>query len=263
MNAPKEIAGVFSALGVAKAETKTSRLFLLAVLAGAFIALAGLGSTIANTLVNKLAGACVFPAGLAMVVVAGSELFTGDNLMIISVLDRKITLKRMLLVLLIVYIGNFYGAYLVVLISAAGGSFDAIQEAVVAAAVSKATLGFGAAFVRGVLCNFLVCIAVWMAAAAKEPVGKILGVFFPIMLFVLCGFEHSVANMYYLPAGLLTAVKFGIPAEGLTLGSAILGNLIPVTLGNMVGGMLVGVCYWGVYRRGQTVKEDHEDTPRD
>jgi len=249
MNTPKQIAEYFRELGVAKTEAPLQKTFLLAILAGMFIALAGVGSTIAGVVVNKFAAACVFPAGLAMVVVAGSELFTGNNLMIISLLEKKITLGRMLIVLLVVYIGNFIGALLVASLAGLGGTLGSVQEAVVSAAVSKANLGFGTAFVRGVLCNFLVCVAVWMAAAAKEPAGKILGVFFPIMLFVLCGYEHCVANMYYLPAGILTAAKYGIPAEGLGWGAAVLGNLLPVTLGNMVGGMGVGAVYWLVYRR--------------
>ena len=248
MNTPKEIARSFAELGVKKAGTPTGRLYLLAVLAGMFIAFAGVGSTIANVTVNRLAGACVFPAGLAMVVIAGSELFTGDNLMIVSLLEKRITFGKMLFVLLIVYLGNVAGAFLVALLAAVGGSLDAVSDAVISTAAAKASLGFGAALVRGIMCNVLVCIAVWMAAAAKEPAGKLAGLFFPIMVFVLCGYEHCVANMYYLPAGLLMSARTGAPA-GLTWGSAILGNLLPVTLGNMIGGMGVGVCYHAIYLR--------------
>lgn len=246
MNAPNEIAGVFAELGVKKAQTRPGKLFLLAVLAGMFIALAGVGSTIASAAAGRLAGACVFPAGLAMVVIAGSELFTGDNLMIVSLLEKKITPGRMLLVLAIVYIGNFAGALLTAALACLGGTLDAVREAVVSAAAAKVSLGFGAAFIRGVLCNFLVCAAVWMAAAAKEPAAKILCVFFPVMVFVLCGYEHCVANMYYLPAGIFMS---GGEAEGLTWGAALFRNLLPVTLGNMAGGMGLGLCYHAVYLR--------------
>lgn len=249
MNTPKQIAGIFSGLGVTKSQTPTAKLCSLAILAGMFIALAGVGSTIAGAAVNKFAGACVFPAGLAMVVIAGSELFTGDCLMIVSALERQISIGKMLFVLVIVYFGNFLGAYLVALLAALGGTLDAYAEAVISAAAAKASLGFGAAFVRGVLCNILVCVAVWMAAAAKEPGGKILCVFFPIMVFVLCGYEHCVANMYYLPAGLLMNAKLGAAAEGLSWGSAFIGNLLPVTLGNIVGGMGIGALYWRIYLR--------------
>lgn len=249
MNTPKQIAEIFAGLGATKTETPTGRLWGLAVLAGMFIALAGVGSTVAGALVGKFAGACVFPAGLAMVVIAGSELFTGDNLMIVSLLEKRIGFGSMLRVLVIVYVGNYIGALLVALLASLGGTLDSVSEAVVSAAAAKVSLTFGAAFVRGILCNILVCVAVWMAAASKEPVGKILGVFFPIMVFVLCGYEHCVANMYYLPAGLLTGAKLGVPADGLTWGSMWLKNLIPVTLGNMVGGMGVGAMYWLAYLR--------------
>ena len=251
MNTPKQIAESFAALGVKKTETHTGSLWLLAVLAGMFIALAGVGSTMAGSVAGKLAGACVFPAGLAMVVIAGSELFTGDNLMIVSLLEKRITAGKMLKVLVIVYCGNFLGSLLVAALAAMSGLLDTLAESVVATAVTKASLGFGTAFVRGILCNFLVCIAVWMAAAAREPVGKLLGVFFPIMLFVISGYEHCVANMYYLPAGLLTASKLGLATEGLGWGSMWVKNLVPVTLGNMVGGMGVGAGYWLVYLRRQ------------
>lgn len=249
MNTPNENAQLFAELGVKKTETPVGKLLLLAVLAGIYIALAGVGSTIAGAAVNKLAGACVFPAGLAMVVVAGSELFTGDNLMIISLLEKKITAGRMAAVLVLVYAGNLAGALLVAVLAHLGGTLGAWAEAVTAAAAAKASMGFGAAFVRGILCNVLVCAAVWMAAAARDAAGKIAALYLPVMVFVLCGFEHCVANMYYLPAGLLTAARYGIEAEGLTWGSALCGNLIPATLGNLVGGMGMGVCCWAVFCR--------------
>ena len=249
MNTPAEVAAGFSDLGVRKAGTPAGKLLLLAVLAGMYIAFAGVGATIANVVVNKLAGACVFPAGLAMVVVAGSELFTGDNLMLTSLLDRRITAGKMFLTLLIVYLGNLLGSLLVAFMAVGSGVMGAYAEAVAGAAVTKATLGFGPALLRGVLCNILVCVAVWMAAAAKTVPGKIVGLFLPIMVFVLCGYEHSVANMYYLPAGMLAAARYALPAEGLNLGSALLGNLLPVTIGNMIGGFAVAAVYHTVYLR--------------
>lgn len=250
MNLPAQIAAVFADLGVSKTSARAGKNFLLAILAGMFIAFAGVGSTIANVTVNKLAGACVFPAGLAMVVVAGSELFTGDCLMIVSLLEKRIAAGRMLLTLLVVYLGNLLGAGLVAGLAVSGGGLGTYAEAVVSTAAAKASLSFGDAVIRGVLCNVLVCVAVWMGAAAKEPVGKILGLYFPIMVFVLSGYEHCVANMYYLPAGLLAAARYGIAAEGLTWGTALVKNLLPVTLGNMIGGMAVGAVYWAVYLRG-------------
>lgn len=249
MNTPAQTAEAFSELGVKKASAPAGNLLLLAVLAGSFIALAGVGSTIAVAAVNKFAGACVFPAGLAMVILAGSELFTGDNLMIVSLLERRITAGQMLRTLLIVYLGNLSGAVLIAGLVSVSGALDAWSDAVVSTAAAKSTLRFGPALVRGVLCNFLVCIAVWMAAGAKEPVSKIACVFFPIMLFVLCGYEHSIANMYFIPVGLWTAARSGLPAEGLTWAAFFLRNLLPVTLGNMIGGFAVGTGYWSVYLR--------------
>lgn len=246
MNTPAEIAAGFAALGEKKTDTAAGRLFLLAVLAGMFIAFAGVGSTIGSAAVNRLAGACVFPAGLAMVVVAGSELFTGDCLMIVSVLEKHITAGQMLKTLGIVYLGNLAGAVLTAAAAVFGGSADAFAQNIIATAAAKAALPFGGALLRGIACNILVCAAVWMAASAKDTAGKLVGLYLPIMLFVLCGFEHSVANMYYLPAGLFAAAKAGID-PGFTAGAALWRNLVPVTLGNMIGGMGFGAVYWRVY----------------
>ena len=243
MYTPKEIAENYLSACRTKAALPLGRMFLLACLAGAFVALAGVASTAAAATVGdpslaKLVSGCVFPAGLAMVIVAGSELFTGNNLMIMGVLARTITVRQMLRNWLVVYLGNFAGAVLVAALCVSGHVFSAfggkLAVSVVTIAQTKAGLTFGDAFVRGILCNFLVCIAVWMANAARTVGGK--------------GFEHSVANMYYLAAGLFTAGQTGAAAEGLTWGRALIGNLLPVTLGNLVGGgLLVGVSAWYLY----------------
>ena len=254
---PKEVAENYLSTCRAKAALPLGRMFLLACLAGAFVALAGVASTAAAATVGdpslaKLVSGCVFPAGLAMVIVAGSELFTGNNLMIMGVLSRVISARRMLRNWLVVYLGNFAGAVLVAALCVSGHVFSAfggkLAASVIAIAQTKAGLTFGDAFVRGILCNFLVCISVWMANAARTVGGKIAAVFFPIMAFVVAGFEHSIANMYYLAAGLFTAGQTGAAAEGLTWGRALIGNLLPVTLGNLVGGgLLVGVSAWYLY----------------
>ena len=152
----------------------------------------------------------------------------------------------------VVYLANVLGAGLVAALTVAAGTFDGVYESVVATAAAKAGLPFLTALLRGVLCNFLVCIAVWMSLAAQSVPGKLAAMYLPIFTFVLCGFEHSVANMFYLPAGILAAGRYGVAAEGLSWASMWMGNLLPVTLGNILGGCLVGVVYWAVYlRRGR------------
>lgn len=259
MLTPDQITEAFYAIGKKKTSLPIPKMLGLGILAGIFIALAGVGATQMSALlgggIGKIAGAMVFPAGLVMVVLAGSELFTGNCLITVSVLEKQTPLRGMLKNWLFVYIGNFLGSLLIAAaVSLWGGiSTEAFAQAAVSTAVGKVTLSFSAAFVRGILCNILVCIAVWIAAAADSVGGKIAGVYFPIMLFVLCGFEHSVANMYYLPAGLFYADRFGISAEGLTVGSALWNNLLPVTLGNLIGGGLcVGTLYWALYRKKKT-----------
>ena len=252
MCTPKEIAENYLSACRTKAALPLGRMFLLACLAGAFVALAGVASTAAAATVGdpslaKLVSGCVFPAGLAMVIVAGSELFTGNNLMIMGVLARTITVRQMLRNWLVVYLGNFAGAVLVAALCVSGHVFSAfdgkLAASVIAIAQTKAGLTFGDAFVRGILCNFLVCIAVWMANAAGTVGGKIAAVFFPIMAFVVAGFM-----LRYIRILCLIRIMAGAAAEGLTWGRALIGNLLPVTLGNLVGGgLLVGVSAWYLY----------------
>lgn len=248
MLTPSEIAKSAAEIGKTKGELKISKLILLGMLAGAFIALAGVGATFGNVYVGKIAGACIFPAGLAMVVVAGSELFTGNSLMIVALFSKKISLSQLLKNWGFVFLGNLIGSLIITSLVVFSGVFEPIAETVTNTAVAKVNLGFVEALFRGILCNFLVCIAVWMSFGAKTITGKIVAVFFPVMLFVLCGFEHSIANMFYLPAGMMEAAKNGIAAEGLNVGSALVNNLLPVTLGNIIGGAgMVGAIYYLVY----------------
>ena len=259
MHSPLEIARNFVEIGIHKTKLSAWKMLILGFFAGMFIGFAGIASTtssatIASASVAKLVSACVFPAGMAMVLVAGSELFTGNNLIIISVLQKKVSIGGMLKNWLFVFIGNFIGASfvaLVVVYAHIPDMFDGLLAGkIVAAASSRVNQTFLEAFLRGVLCNILVCIAVWAAFAAKKVSGKLLMSFWPVMLFVLCGFEHSIADMYFGVAGLAAAAEYGIAAEGLTLGSFLLKNLLPVTLGNIAGGAgIVGVGYWLVYLR--------------
>ncbi len=257
MHSPLEIARNFVEIGIHKVKLSAFKMFILGIFAGMFIGFAGIASTtaaatITNPSVAKLVGAMVFPSGMAMVLVAGSELFTGNNLIIIALLERKIKLLELLKNWLFVFLGNFIGAAFVaalVVYSHTPDLFDgALARKVVAAACSRVNQTFGEAFIRGILCNILVCIAVWAAFAAKKVSGKLLMSFWPVMLFVLCGFEHSIADMYFGVAGLLVAGEYDIAAQGLSWGSFLLGNLLPVTLGNILGGAgIVGAGYWLIY----------------
>ena len=217
---------------------------------GASAAAAGVESAGAG----KLLGACIFPAGLTMVLLAGSELFTGNCLILIPVLSRRVAPAAMARNLVVVYLGNFLGG----LLAAAGVVYShtldlfggKLAAGAIATAAAKCSLSPGDAFLRGVLCNLLVCLAVWMAASAKEPAGKVAALFFPIFLFVLCGFEHCIANMYYIPAGLMAQ---GLPeyaagaVPALTLGNFVVKNLLPVTLGNLLGGLGLAWVYQRIY----------------
>lgn len=246
MSTPKEIAETAVVVGESKANLKWWKMILLGMFAGAFIALAAAGATFANVYVGKLAGALVFPAGLAMVVVAGSELFTGNNLMFVGLLAGKVSFGKLLKNWGLVFLGNLLGALLVAGLVALSGVFDSIAESVIVTANAKVGMGFFEAIIRGVLCNFLVCIAVWMAFGARTVGGKIAAVFFPIMLFVLCGFEHSVANMFYIPAGMMMSSFAGV--VGPSVAGFLVGNLIPVTIGNIIGGaLMVGGGYYLIY----------------
>lgn len=257
MHSPIEIARNYVDIGIHKTNLSAFKMVLLGIFAGMFIGFAGIASTtatstISNISVAKLVGAIVFPAGMAMVLIAGSELFTGNTLIIIAVLEKKVRVMRMLKNWFFVFVGNFIGAALVAIFVVAGNTpelFDGrLAESIVAAGAARCNLTIMESFIRGILCNILVCIAVWMAFASKDVSGKLITSFWPILVFVLCGFEHSVADVYFGVAALLTAEKFQIMAEGLNWSNFLFVNLIPVTLGNIVGGAgVVGFGYWLTY----------------
>lgn len=259
MHSPLEIARNYAEIGVHKVRLSAFKMLVLGVFAGIFIGFAGIGSTTASATVGnaslaRLLCACIFPAGMAMVLVAGSELFTGNNLIIISLLEKRIKVREMLKNWFFVFLGNFLGASFVAVLVVFGHTPDlfggALAESIVNTASVKVNLSFMDSFIRGILCNILVCIAVWAAFAAKKVPGKLLMSFWPVMLFVLCGFEHSIADIYFCMAGILAKGEYGIAAEGLNMGSFLLKNLLPVTLGNIVGGAgIVGFGYWAMYLR--------------
>lgn len=264
-----EILEKVSDSGIAKAEGKTLRLLIWALLAGAYIAFGAQASQMVsfNLLadpdslgVGRLVSAAVFPVGLMMVVLCGAELFTGNCLMIIGVLDRKIRISGMLRNWVLVYLGNFLGALLVVALMKSAGLWETgsglLGASVIKTAQAKVQLSFGQAFVRGILCNWLVCLAVWMSTGARETVSKIFAIWFCIGLFVISGFEHSIANMYFIPAGIAAAADSGLAqlagcdVSVLTVGNFLIKNLLPVTLGNILGGgLFVGMVYWFTGRK--------------
>lgn len=265
---PAEIARNYVAIGKGKVNTPVLKMFILAILAGSFIGLGGVGAATAAVgvqpaSVGKLISGCIFPGGLTMVLMAGSELFTGNCLLTIPLLEKEITLKGMLKNWVVVYFGNMIGGFLVaagIVYSNQISMFDnGMAVSVISTAAAKCTLSFGEAFLRGIFCNYLVCLAVWVAFAAKDVAGKILGLFFPILIFVICGFEHCVANMYYISAGLFAkgipvyaqaAAQAGVDINVINWGNFFVTNLIPVTLGNIVGGgICVGLVYWFLYLR--------------
>ena len=196
----------------------------------------------------KFVAGLIFPAGLILVLVAGAELFTGNCLMVMAAAEGKINLPQLLRSWVVVYVGNLAGGVLVACLISLSGQLgaSALRDFTVKVASNKIALSFGNAFVLGLLCNWLVCLAVWSSFAAKDVAGKIFAVFFPIWLFVASGFEHSVANMYYIPAGIFAS---GGEVVGLTWSAMFTKNLLPVTLGNIVGGaVFVGMAYLMAYR---------------
>ena len=261
----------FVGVGQKKAGLSVESQVILGILAGAFIAFAAQGSNVAiHTiesvgLAKALAGA-LFATGLMLVIVAGGELFTGNCLMIVALADRKISLSSMLRNWLCVYVGNLLGSLIIAYFISRSGQFGfsggLLGGFTIKTAAYKTGLSFEKAFFLGILCNWMVCLAVWMSGAAGDIAGKILAIFFPIWLFITSGFEHSIANMYYIPAGILAkgnsafvdqAVKLGTSAGDLAnlgWGSFFVCNLLPVTLGNIIGGVFfVGFIYWFVYRK--------------
>lgn len=246
MLTPAQILNKSITISKQKANLKWWQMLFLGIFAGMFIALAATGATFGNIYGGKIAGACIFTAGLAMVVVAGSELFTGNNLMLAAFFDRQIPLAKLFKNWSLVFLGNFLGACLIAALVTVSGAFDQVSDTVITTAITKTSLPFFETLLRGILCNILVCIAVWMSFSANTITGKIAAVFFPVMLFVLCGFEHSVANMFYIPAGMLEGAFTGaiIP----TIDDFLFRNLLPVTLGNLIGGAcFVASGYYLIY----------------
>ncbi|MGE5255235.1 MAG: formate/nitrite family transporter [Hyphomicrobiales bacterium] len=267
--APKTIAEtVASTVGVGKATSPWFSVFVLGILAGSYIGFGGLLATSvtfdlaakAGVGIQKLVAGSAFSLGLMLVVIAGAELFTGNNLMISSVMSKEISFRVMLQRWGLVFLANFIGSLLLALLFYFSGLWKtgngALGASALAIAFAKVKLSFSEALWRGIGCNWLVCLAVWMALAARQTISKIFAIFFPIMGFVAIGFEHCIANMYFIPVGIFLKNWAGIAAPAgldpnlLSWGGFLWNNLLPVTIGNVLGGgVFVGMSYWGAYLR--------------
>jgi formate/nitrite transporter len=266
---PAEVARKAENVGTAKSAMATFDVFVLAVLAGSFIALGAIFSTtvvagggeLPYGVVRLLAG-LVFTLGLILVVVAGAELFTGNNLIVMAWASRRVATAQLLRNWGIVFVGNFVGALATAVLVYVSRQYEfgagAVGQAMLAIGVAKTSLGFGQAIALGMLCNALVCLAVWLTYGAHTTTDKILAIVPPIAAFVAAGFEHSVANMYFVSIALLVKSDEDFVAtldpqpelSGLTVQSFLVDNLLPVTIGNVLGGaVLVGAVYWLVYLR--------------
>jgi formate/nitrite transporter len=276
---PAEMASKAQILGIKKANMDLISTFALAVLAGAFIALGCIFFTVSQTTggvpiawgVSRVIGGVTFSLGLILVIVGGAELFTGNNLIIMAWASRQLSTMRVLRNWGIVYIGNLCGAVATALFVFWGQhyEFGANQIGLTALGIGNAKVSyeFIQAFILGIFCNALVCMAVWLTYSARTVMGRIMAIIFPIAGFVAAGFEHCVANMYFIPFSILT--KFGASDSfwtaigktaadypDLTWGNFFVNNLIPVTLGNIVGGVFfVALVYWVIYLRKTAVKK--------
>lgn len=260
MKTPAQLVDAYTQASVNKAKTPIWKFILLAMMAGAFIAIGGSSSSLAahavtNPGLAKLVSGCIFPIGLMLIVFIGGELFTGDCMMFMGVARKQIKVLDLIRCLALVWIGNLIGALVIVALVYFAGQWDmsagGLGAYTIKVAYGKCTISFGAAVCSGIMCNILVCAAVLMGMASNKAAGKIWGIFFPIMAFVVGGYEHCVANMYYIPAGMLAmqnetyvakAMKlYGLTAEQLAAINPMnffVTSMIPVVIGNILGGMV-------------------------
>lgn len=260
---PKEIAERVENVGVTKSRLPLLSVVALGVLAGSFIGLGALYFTLVASdptlhfAVARVLGGVVFSLGLILVVIAGAELFTGNNLLVMAWVAGRISLMTVVKNLAVVFAANFVGAVGLAALVAGSGHWKmaggGVGRAALTIAAAKCVLPFDEAFFKGVLCNLLVCLAVWIALAGRNVTDKILAIIFPISAFVAAGFEHSVANMYFIPLGIFLRPEVppdSIPNLAALTWAGFARNLLPVTLGNLVGGAgMVGLVYYVIYRR--------------
>lgn len=276
MHSPKEIIDINMSSAVNKANLRLRKMIVLGILAGMFIALGGVSSqtashAITNVSLAKIAAGTVFPIGLLMIVLVGGELFTGNCLMIMATLDKQIRVRRFLRNLFVVFFSNVIGALIIALLVFFSGNLDlsggALGGYTISVAVEKVSHSTIRGITSGFLCNLFVCMAVLKGAAAKEVAGKIQATWFPIFAFVICGFEHIVANMYFIPIGLLAKTNplyvqqaetvYNVTAKKLATLTVpnILNNFIPVTIGNVLGGLFIGLMLYFVNVHADKITE--------
>lgn len=276
-NSSLDVVKALISAGKVKADMKLEKMFWLGILAGFFISCGASASNVAiHTLKDigmaKFVASAIFPVGFIMVVLIGGELFTGDCMMIMGWMNKKYSILSVVKVLTYVFVFNLIGSVVFAFLVYLSGQFnftDGLLGAfTIKVALTKVNIPFGTAFVSGILCNIFVCFAVLAAGSAKEIGGKVLASFFPIMAFVVSGFEHCVANMYYIPAGIFALgnekyvekaiLEYGFTGEqlsSLNWGSFLINNEIPATLGNIVGGVVfVGALMYVIYRKDLTEK---------
>jgi len=249
--APPRIAAMVENAGVRKANMALLQMLTLGVLAGAFIGFGAMFYTVVMTEhglgfgPSRLLGGVAFSLGLILVIIAGAELFTGNNLIVMAWADRKVSTTLLLRNWVLVYMGNLVGAAATAYIAYLAGALDlgggAVAKTAAGIATGKVNISFSQALFRGILCNALVCMAVWLSFAARHVIGKVAVIVFPISAFVALGFEHCIANMYFIPLAMFGGVP-GIDVAG------FVGNVVPVTIGNIIGGGgFVALVYWIVY----------------
>lgn len=270
-NAPVEIIQGHIESGTTKGNLPLGKMILLGIMAGVFISLGAATSNtavhdIANVGIARVVAGVIFPVGLIMIVLCGGELFTGNSLMVMSALDKKLSWRKLIKNYFVVYLSNMAGALIIDVLVYFSGNLNytdgTLGAYTIKVALTKMSVDPVAGVCSGILCNILVCMAIMVAGASRDMIGKLFGIFFPIFAFVVGGFEHCVANMYYMPTGILATMNekyvqkaqelYGITAEqiaGMTP-LAMFNNLIPVTIGNLIGGALaVGVVYYVIHTR--------------
>lgn len=273
MLAPAEIIASYRDIGVKKTSSPTYRLILLGILAGFLVGFASVATNTAvyaleNDSAAKVTAGLIFPFTLGIIMLVGAELFTGNTMLILSVLEKKTSLVLMLRNWLLVYSGNFLGSVLLAAMCNNTGQFSRSNGLLAAytikVAASKCSLSFSSAVIMGILCNLLVCLGVLCSLSAKDTTGRILGAYIPVSFFVMGGFEHCVANMYYIPAGLFAlqnpsyaqkALGMGIDVSNLTWGNFFAANLLPVTIGNIIGGMSLVIILWLCHLKNNSAKD--------